>query len=177
MFFKDICQKHDNNKQQKHQGQKPKKTTATTGVSGWRSFGQDMGTCALGSPPSWHPNGNYAMIKVAGLSPKTASWLVGELVGWVGFLGGKKQSNKDTNMEILWFKEKIRWHRSGAKNTSQAPTFTSNQLLVDLSGKRFVKINGPFLTTNFQQKKSTFFHGIREDFWRTNDWNCWEENT
>jgi len=27
---------------------------------------EDMGTCALGSPPSWHPNGNYAMIKVAG---------------------------------------------------------------------------------------------------------------
>ena len=28
--------------------------------------GQDMGDCHLGSPPSWHPNGNYAMIKVAG---------------------------------------------------------------------------------------------------------------
>ncbi|CAK9028284.1 Uncharacterized protein SCF082_LOCUS18288 [Durusdinium trenchii] len=27
---------------------------------------EDMGDCHLGSPPSWHPNGNYAMIKVAG---------------------------------------------------------------------------------------------------------------
>ena len=46
-----------------------------------------MGTCALGAPPSWHPNGNYAMIKVAGLGlipkPGEVGWLVGwENVGW-----------------------------------------------------------------------------------------------
>eukprot|EP00434_Breviolum_minutum_P010340 symbB.v1.2.009123.t1/scaffold552.1/size189238/2 len=38
---------------------------------------EDMGTCALGSPPSWHPNGNYAMIKVAGLGSVIANRLYG----------------------------------------------------------------------------------------------------
>ena len=43
---------------------------------------QDMGTCALGSPPSWHPNGNYAMIKVAGLGLIPKPGEVGWFVGW-----------------------------------------------------------------------------------------------
>lgn len=61
---------------------------------------QDMGTCALGAPPSWHPNGNYAMIKVAGLGFRLVLWFTGKNntkprrkipkpgeVGWVGWLG------------------------------------------------------------------------------------------
>ncbi|CAE7424305.1 unnamed protein product, partial [Symbiodinium natans] len=30
----------------------------------WRL--EDMGDCYMGSPPSWHPVGVYALIKVAG---------------------------------------------------------------------------------------------------------------